>query len=152
MFTIIDVLQLTLSLAGIVCGFMTGYGYFGVPGAVGGAVIGFVVGFVAGRLPLLLALTVFQRKSTHELWQVFEKDEYYVFHLALADLMARGEDVSSQKPRILDLMASENGERRRFGWASLQIAFPELAAQLENYNPKSPSASHHELIQHMRSA
>jgi hypothetical protein len=65
--------------------------------------------------------------------------------------MARGEDVSAQKSRVLDFMASDELQRRRFGWASLQVAFPELAAQLGNYSPESPLASHCEQIQRMRS-
>ncbi len=56
--------------------------------------------------------------------------------------MSRGEDVSGEKKRIIELMASGESYRRRFGWASLQIAFPDVAKHIEGFDPESPSPAH----------
>jgi len=152
MFTIFDLFQLLFPLIGLVYGFTTGQRYFGLLGGVGGALLGLAVGFVAGRLPFLIAWRSanFGGKSTDQLRQFFQNDQYFVFHLALAELLSRGEDVSSEKERIIDLLASDSLDRRRFGWASLQIAFPTLAEEILGFDPQSPSSLHVEQILRMK--
>lgn len=143
-FTLFDLVEWICPAFGLGVGMSFGWNRFGAIGAVLGAVAGGLGGLVLGRLPLFLALRLLglRRKSTAGLQAIFEKDQYYVFHLALPELMARGVDVSPQRPRILDLLLSKDSDRRSFGWTCLQIAFPELARGLAGFDPRNPSAEH----------
>lgn len=53
--------------------------------------------------------------------------------------MARGLNITCEKNRVLDLMLSPELDRRRFGWQCLQIAFPEIARELPNFDVTAPS-------------
>lgn len=152
--TIFHVFELAGIGLGLYWGAYYGHAWYGIPGAIAGAVLGIVVGFFAGKIPFLIAWCSLgiERKSTEELREIFKQDQYYIFHLALAALMARGEDVTPEKPRILDLLLSDASDRRRFGWGSLQVAFPELAAQLPEFDPEHPSQDHLDKIRAMKAA
>ena len=77
-------------------------------------------------------------------------DQYFIFHLALAELMARGVDVSGEKLRVLNLLLSAASDRRRFGRGSPQIAFPDLAAKLWGFNADNPTVVHLAQIRNFR--
>ena len=152
MFTAFDVFQLFFPLVGLVWGLSLGQKHFGWIGALVGAVLGLVLGTVAGRLPLLIALkwANFGGKSVAQLRQHFQNDEYYIFHLALTELLERGEDISAEKVAVLDLLATDDSDRRKFGWTCLQIAFPGLAEQIAGFDPEEPTNAHIEQIQRFR--
>lgn len=152
MFTVFDLFQLLFPFFGFVTGAVLGARHFGWFGGVAGAIVGFAIGIFAGRLPFLIAwkVTNFEGKSTKKLWQFIHEDQYFIFHIVFPLLMARGEDVTSEKSRILDLMLSDNGDRRRFGWASLQIVFPLIAKQFAEFDPENPSQEHLEELNVLR--
>ena len=64
--------------------------------------------------------------------------------------MSRGEDVTSEKDRILELLLSDNWERRRFGWAPLQIVFPVIAGQIAEFDSESPDSAHLEFLRDLK--
>ena len=142
--TLFDVVEWTSPAFGLGVGSSFGWHRFGAVGAVVGAVAGGITGLLLGRLPLFLALRWLglRGKSTVKLEAIFQKNQYYIFHLALPELMARGVDISPQKQRILDLLLSEDSDRRRFGWTCLQIGFPELARGVTGFDPQNPSPDH----------
>jgi len=148
MFTVFDFFELFGPLVGAFIGATRGFHYFGLAGGIGGAILGLVIGFIAGKLPFLLAWAILniKGKSTAKLRRVFQDDQYYIYHLALASLMARGEDISAEKNIIVALLASDEADRRRFGWGSLQLGYPDLAAQLEGFDAEKPSAEHIERV------
>lgn len=135
--------------------------HFGLVGGAVGAVLGAGIGVLVGRLPLVPAFLCLKIKFRNEarIRRAFENDEYYIFHLALAHLMAhlmaRGLDVSSEKARVLDLLLSDELDRRRFGWACLQLAFPDLSRPdlsrvLPDFDFQSPSPAHRESLRQMK--
>ena len=148
MFTVFDLLQFVVPLFGLMFGAIVGGKHYGIIGALIGALLGAVIGFFAGRLPFLIVwkLVGFEGKSTARLWRFIREDDYFVFHIVFPLLMSRGEDVTSEKGRILELLLADNWERRRFGWASLQIVFPEISQQIADFNPESPVPAHLELL------
>lgn len=141
MLTLFDALQWGTASFGAWLGALWGNAHFGVIGGVLGAVLGAVLGVFVGRLPLVFAMLAlqFRFRSEARLRRVFENDEYYIYHLALAHLMARGLDVTRKKNRVLDLLLSKELDRRRFGWLCLQIAFPEIAREIADFDVKAPS-------------
>lgn len=152
MITAFDVIQWATIFAGAYSGFALGSKHFGLFGGIVGGVVGLIAGYFLGRLPFLIVWRFLgiRRKSTEELKSIFQRDQFFVFHLALAELMARGVDVSGEKPRVLDLLLSTASDRRRFGWGSLQLAFPDLAAALSGFDPQNPSSVHLEMIKNLR--
>jgi hypothetical protein len=151
-FTIFDVILWTSIFVGGWAGFIVGSKHFGIFGGIVGTVFGLATGFTLGRLPFWIAWRILgiRRKTTEELKSIFQHDQYFIFHLVLTELMARGIDVSGEKPRVLDLLLSEASDRRRFGWGSLKIAFSELAAKLSGFSPENPTAAQLEQIKKLK--
>lgn len=138
--TLFDFLHFWGCTAGIGLGMRYGYDFGGWAGGVAGAVVGGYVGLVAGRLPLGLVVFWEQRslkkQSSQQLRERLRRgDEYFITHLLLAHLMARGEDVASELPCIVALLRSDSETRRYFGWSALKLAFPEVASTIAPYQP-----------------
>ena len=138
--TIFDILAVSIPLVGARVGWIYGFQHRAVYGGYLGGFTGFAVGLILARLPLFLALrwAGFERKTSQQHEAILESDQYYIYHLALENLMSRGEDVSKFKPRILALLQSEDPDRRRFGWNCLQLAFPPEAEVLAGFRSNSP--------------
>ncbi len=152
MITVFDLILWVAIGTGGYLAFVVGSKHFGLAGGIVGAAAGALAGYLLGRLPFLIVWRSLgiRRRSTEELKSVFQRDQFFIFHLALAELMSRGVDVSGEKPRVLDLLLSTASDRRRFGWGSLQIAFPDLAARIQGFNPQNPSSDHLETIRKLR--
>jgi hypothetical protein len=138
--TAFDVIRWAAIFAGAYSGFLLGSKHFGLVGDIAGVMVGLIAGYFVGRLPFLIVWRFLgvRRTSTEELKSILERDQFFIFHPALAELMARGVDVSGEKPRVLDLLLSSASDRRRFGWGSLQIAFPDLAGPFKDLICKTP--------------
>jgi len=139
-YTIFDLFILGGIFAGIVIGGEYGYLNLGSTGGLAGAVLGGGAGLLLARLPYVFAAHWTKRSLEKESSQrlrerVREGNEYYISHLLLAHLMKRGEDIAIELPSIVNLIKSESRERRRFGWAALQFAFPETASKIAEYQP-----------------
>jgi hypothetical protein len=150
--TAFDVIQWAAIFAGGYGGYALGSKHFGLFGGIGGGVVGLIAGYFLGRLPFLIAWRSLgiRHKSTEELKSIFQRDQFFIFHLALAELISRGVDVSGEKLRVLDLLLSAASDRRRFGWGSLQIAYPDLAATLRGFDAQNPSSNHLDIIRKLR--
>lgn len=139
---------------GLVLGADAGQARLGLIGAAAGALLGGVLGYLAGRLPFALAchwlMRDFSRQSSQRLRERLTA-EYYVSHLILAELMRRGEDISGDLPAVLTLLRSESPDERKFGLGSLQLAFPELAQQLSDFDPRESTESCREKVARIQS-
>src|SRR5207247_8088906 len=107
------------------------HGALGLPGALAGGLFGGTLGYCAGRLPYIIlrarVLCGLAHESTPRLRERLAS-QYYISHLILAELIRRGEDIRTDLPILLGMLRSEFWDERRFGFRSLQIAFPDLAA------------------------
>lgn len=138
MFTLFDLLQWATAL-GLMAGLsLVGQANYGWLGAISGGVLGFVGGSILGRVPWMLSWSSYRlhlkRSSTEKLMSEL-KEQYYVSHLLIAELVVRGEPVEQFWPYILSQVQSESSDQRRLGWHNLNIWFPRLAAQIEGFDP-----------------
>ncbi len=129
-----------------------GYQFFGMIGLVGGGLVGAYCGGWLGQLPERWARRSLFREiesaSNEELWSIVNEERWnFRQSLALLHLSSRGENVRSEKPRIIVMLESDQPLQRIFGWDALRLVFPDLAKQLENYNPKE---SHEECLLKVR--
>lgn len=142
MLTIFHIIALVAAIAMLSLGYKAGEFYFGTAGGIAGAVVGGLVGLVIGRLPGILAtkwlLGSLERKSSEELRKMIRNDRFYVYHLVFAQLMARGEDIQPERDRVLELLSSGERDRRVSGWHTLRFAFPEIADQIQDFEPGAP--------------
>lgn len=139
-YTIFDVFKCVTVVAGILIGSKYGYIKFGVIGAFVGSIIGSGAGFIVGRLPYLYVAHLTQRNLENETSQRLRErlrsgNEFYIAHLLLAHLMKRGEGIGDELPFIINLLKSDDSDRRRFGWSALKLAFPETASMIAEYQP-----------------
>lgn len=138
MFTAFDLIQLAAIPLGAGIGWELGDPDHRILGAIAGA----AVGLLAGRLPFVIALFLagrhFRAQSSGRLRARIRGDEYYISHLLLGELLRRGEDVSGELEPVLELLRSDDADRRRFGWACLQLAFPAEASKVGAFDPQEP--------------
>jgi hypothetical protein len=138
MFTLFDLLQWTTALGLMIGLALLGQAKLGWLGAIGGGVLGFVVGSILGRIPLMMSWASYHRhlkRSSTEQLKSELKEQYFVSHLLIAELVVRGEPVEQFWPYILSQVQSESSDQRRFGWRSLNVWFPRLAQQVEGFDP-----------------
>lgn len=135
--TLFDVLQFAGWIFGAMIGAKYGHIYFGNTGGVIGGVIGLVIGHFVGRLPFVLAWAALgiKRKSPTELRKILDGEQYFIYHLALAGLMAKGEDIEMYRPKMVNMLMSLNSDERKFAWGCVCLAFPDIASQLKGYDP-----------------
>jgi hypothetical protein len=64
--------------------------------------------------------------------------------LALLQLAARGEDVKTELPRLLGMLASASVLDRVHGWDAVRLVFPVHAERLRGYNPEDSAVACHQ--------
>lgn len=135
--TLFDVLQFAGWICGAILGAKFGHSYFGTTGGVVGGIVGLIIGHFVGRLPFVLAWAALgiKRKSPTELRQILDGEQYFIYHLALAGLMAKGEDIEMYRPKIINMLTSSESAQREFAWGCVCLAFPDIASQLKDYDP-----------------
>ena len=137
MITLFDVLQWGAAFGGMLYGVRVG-ARFGWVGVIGGGLVGFVGGSILGRVPWVISRGWYRwhlkRTSTEELKSEL-KEQYYVSHLLIAELVIRGEPVEQFWPYVLSQVRGEFSDERRFGWENLRIWFPRMAQQVEGFDP-----------------
>jgi hypothetical protein len=133
-----------IAFFGVVIGFAVGgiiggklYGMFG---GLGGAVLGAYIGLVAGRLPGFFSkralVKKIRHKTTDQLRAILHGNEFYLFHLVIAELAVRGEDIQKERGCVVQLLVSDNYAARVCGWQTLRCFFPEVAKRIAEYQPK----------------
>lgn len=143
MFTIFHLLQLIALVIGLIAGAYYGGNYFGWLGGILGALLGAFAGFaILGRIPFLLSFAILRcdlKQTDTATLKENLKTQFFISHLIIAELVRRGELVEEFRDYIFSLLQSEYFDQRRFGWQNLNIWFPELAAQVETFDPMSPA-------------
>lgn len=135
--TIFDVLQFAGWILGAILGAKYGQHCFGTTGGVVGGIVGLIVGHFVGRLPFALAWAALgiRRKSPTELRKILDGEQYFIYHFALAGLMAKNEDIEMYRPKMVNMLVSPHSDERQFAWVCVRLAFPDIASQLKEYDP-----------------
>ena len=149
--TLFDILQFIGWIGGALLGLTYGRELFGDVGAWAGGILGLVAGHFVGRAPFLLAWRslAIEKKSTEELREIIAGDQYFIYHLALAALMARGENVDQHQQKLLEMLQCDDEDKRKFAWCSFQLAFPELAKLIPEYDPFAETECCRNQVQHL---
>jgi len=129
MFTIFHLLQLVGLVGGIVVGIIVGGSRFGIIGAVVGSALGLLLGLIVGRVPWLLAWAYMRhdlRRSSSEALRRRVGKEYFIAHLLIAELAARGESIDDLRPVVEQQLAADSKDVRRFAEHTARIWFPDL--------------------------
>lgn len=138
MFTLFDLFRWAAALGLMAYLAIVGQAQFGFLGAIGGGVLGFVGGNILGCMPLLVYRVSYRRhlkrSSTEQLKSELD-EQYFVSHLLISELVVRGEPVEQFWPYVLSQVQSESSDQRSFGWHNLNIWFPRMANQVEDYDP-----------------
>jgi membrane protein YqaA with SNARE-associated domain len=128
MMTLFDLIQVLALLIGVYFGATQGYQSGNVLGLFVGALIGLLAGWVIGRLPFLVAMiwarADLKRASTEKLQSRLAR-EYFSSHLIIAELLQRGEPITSFSEYANELAQSKDTNKARFGKNLLTI-WPEL--------------------------
>ena len=128
MFTFFDLLMVLGALAGLAAGAVIGAD-FGIGFSVAGACIGILLGYLLGRAPWGLAALhmrrTLARASVQELRAQLD-DRYFISHLIIGELVARGEPVESFRSTVAAQLESASSDVRRFGDANAKRWFPDL--------------------------
>lgn len=129
MITLFHMLQVAGVVAGALVGGRAGVDVAGTAGGISGGFVGAAVGWVVGRLPFVLGMgwvhCGLRRSSTPDLRAQLESD-YYVSHLIIAELTARGEPLESVRRVVVAQLTSPSAHERTFGEANARVWFPDL--------------------------
>jgi len=155
--TIFHVLWFVAVVAGTYAGAMVGRQLFGLAGAIVGALLGFTIGHIVGSIPDWWAyrslFNGIQRSSNEDLWRIVAKDEWRFDNtLALLTLGARDQDVSSQLPRVIQMLESDSKLTRRYGFDALRIVFTEQYNVIPDYDPYEPPDTCRRKVAKLRAA
>jgi hypothetical protein len=123
-------------------GGLIGANLFGISGCVIGVILGFVLGNVLGQVPNRLALKYMLwdiAKSTNEELrrQICFPEWNFGNTMALLQLAARGEEVRTELPRILEMLESEEELKRVYGWDALRFVFDKECELIGDYDPRA---------------
>lgn len=142
--SLFDVLTLAAAGGGAILGFQVGYRSFGLPLGTVGAAAGLLLGFVLARATTALMFHRFirqlQRTDTTALRGRLE-NEYFISHLIIGILRARGEPEVELRDHTLRLLLSSSVDERWHGWRTLNLCFPEMAERLAAINPVRPTST-----------
>jgi hypothetical protein len=140
MITLFDVIAyLALPLIGAMVGWGLGNACLGWTGGTAGALIGLAlfgyIGAAGKRAFLIFVMRRMKNRmtplSTDELRSQISTS--FTPNVILLELKSRGEDISSDLDKILELLEDSESHRRIRGWAALKSAFPQIAASLGDY-------------------
>jgi hypothetical protein len=141
--TIFHVFALLGIIGGLDIGFVVGHRFFGLIGglvlAIAGAVLGYIIALIPEHISHRSMFKEIEKSSNEQLWKIVNMGWWNFYQtIALLQLAARGQDVRSRLPRILDMLESDNRLTRLYGWDALRVVFTELVPQAPDYNPSKP--------------
>jgi hypothetical protein len=139
MVTLFDLLQLLGLALGMVLGALAGGRSYGWPGLLLGGLGGGVAGMVVSRVPHFIASGIIywhiHRQPTAALRRHLRGPVWSAYHLYLAELRGRGEDLRPELDVVVSLLVAVEYEKRFHGWHILRGLYPEQAARLPDYDP-----------------
>lgn len=155
MLTLFHVAELVGALFGAAVGWMIGRAALGWVGGLGGALLGAPLGWLGGRVPYLLARLLLRvtlrRETTDQLRARLRDGVMWSLHEdVMNELQRRGEDVRGELPLVLTLLTSDWGAQRHRGWYMLRLFFPDLAAQIPDYEATQMAAQCRAKVERMR--
>ncbi len=155
MLTLFHLAELVGALLGVAISWMIGRTEFGWVGGLGGALLGGPLGWLGGRVPYLIArslLHVTLRGETTDQLRARLRDGvmWSLYQDVMKELRRRGEDVRGELPLLLTLLTSDWGAQRHRGWYMLRFFFPDLAAQIPDYDPTQTAAECRAKTERMR--
>jgi hypothetical protein len=144
-FTVFHVAELVGAVFGVAIGWMIGRSEFGWVGGLGGALLGAPLGWLGGRVPYLIARLLLHvtlsRESKDQLRaRLRDGVMWSLYQDVMKELRRRGEDVRGELPLVLTLLTADWGAQRHRGWYMLRCSFPDLAAQIPDYDPTHTAA------------
>ena len=147
--------ELVGALFGAAVGWTIGSAALGWVGGLGGALLRAPLGWLGGRVPYLLArllLRVTLRRETTDQLRTRLRDGvmWSLYQDVMSELQRRGEDVRGELPLVLTLLTSDWGAQRHRGWYMLRLFFPDLAAQIPNYDATQMAAQCRATVERMR--
>jgi hypothetical protein len=76
----------------------------------------------------------FRGRSTEELRAFLRSGDWTYYRNALIELRRKGVDIKGENRQVIRMLMAESPFRRQAGWMILKEIYPELAAQLPDYN------------------
>jgi hypothetical protein len=118
--------------------------YVGIAGLVIGGALGFFIGWT--YLGVMLDsygnrsyLSLVEKMSVPELRRHIAIPMWNTAHdILLVELANRGEDVGAFLPQVLRALQVDYGPDRIWGWEILRNVYPDVAKQIQDYNPRDP--------------
>ena len=140
MITIFQIITLVTTVIGLANGMVFGAKLYGWLGGLIGGLFGAYLGLILGRLPGFFSkralVNKIRRKNTDQLLTILHGNQFHLFHLVIAELAVRGEDIQKERSCVVKLLVSDNYAARVCGWRTVQYFFPDVAKQIEKYQPK----------------
>lgn len=139
-FTLFGLLCFFGAIIGAIIGYKYGFFRFGPTYSVACSLAGGVIGYTVFRLPYLFVDRRIQYILKNETSQqlrdrLYIKDQYFIILLILTQLINRHENINNELSFVIGLIRSDSIDRRRFGWAALNFAYPKIAIQIAEYQP-----------------
>jgi hypothetical protein len=103
---------------------------------VGGGVAGWCLGSIPAHHAARSVMRDLRRKTSDELRAHLRGPIWPAYHLYLAELVARGEDVAAEIDVPMQLLWSNDPVKRAHGITILRRCFPSVAATLHRYDPQ----------------
>lgn len=94
-----------------------------------------VIGLVVGGVFALRRFESMAGKTNEQLRDILHGSDFLFYRNALVELRKRGEDISQEVLPILDLLVSDDRDRRTVGSMILRELYPDLAARISDYKP-----------------
>ncbi len=143
MFTLFDLFELLGFVLGAIGGIAAGYSWLGWVGGILGAFAGAAVGFLCGRIPLLVSWRFARwhlaRQSATQLRAALHGGNWPAYHLFLTELARRGEAIGDEAGVFVPMLADDDLVKRYHGWSVVRAFYPDLAARIPGYDPRSPA-------------
>jgi len=102
---------------------------FGWFGTILGWALGLTIGYFVGSIPFVITAMVVRfklKRTTNENLKKQLWEQYFISHLIIAELVARGEPVEQFRNYAESLFYSTDEDRKKYGVGLAKMWFPDL--------------------------